>query len=275
MSKGYGDINIEVEGYDVPRGPENVVYRVAKTFIERYGYHDIGISIRLVKGVPPSSGLGSSGASSAAVAYALSKLLLKDIDDAELLRIAAEGEAVVAGSPHYDNVAASLFGGVVIVDVQKCKAYRIAPAVPIFIAVVIPRGVGVADRKTGYARSVLPKTIDLKVHVEQSSALAKLIYALFTVDAELLGEAISTDFIAEPSRSKLIPYYYELKELALKLGALGFNISGAGPAVFSIYRSYEAARNVGEKLISYLNEKGLNADLIVTKISSKGAEVMG
>lgn len=273
--KGRGIIDVKVEGLEVPAGPSNVVYRVAENFIDRYGFTDIDLNIRLVKGVPPARGLGSSGASAAATAYALAHLLLGDIKDFELVKLAAEGEVVVAGAPHYDNVAASLFGGIVLIDPLKERIYKIKPSIPIHILIIIPKIVTIGDKKTGVARSILPKSIELETYVKQSSTVAKLIYALMSGDIALLGEAVSTDFIAEPYRSKLIPYYYELKELALKLGSLGFNISGAGPAMFSIYRTYEEALSVGRKLISYLKDKGIDSDLIVTKVSSKGTEVIG
>lgn len=274
LSKGKGSINIEVEGFDVPSGPNNVVYHIAKTFIDNYGLTDIDLYIRLVKGVPPSCGLGSSGASCAATAYALAQLLHKDIDEYELLRLAAIGEAMVAGEPHYDNVAASLFGGVVLIDLLKGRVYKIRSNTSAYVSVIIPKDIIRTERKTKFARSILPRSIDLDTYIKQSSVIAKLVYALVLDNTELLGEAISVDFIVEPYRSKLIPYYYELKELALGLGALGFNISGAGPAMFSIFRTYEKAIDVSEKLISYLRNKGLNAEFIVTKVNEKGVEVI-
>jgi homoserine kinase len=32
----------------------------------------------------------------------------------------------------------------------------------------------------------------------------------------------------------LIPYFYEMKQLALDNGAIGFGISGSGPSVFAL-----------------------------------------
>uniref|UniRef100_A0A7C4NMT9 Homoserine kinase n=1 Tax=Ignisphaera aggregans TaxID=334771 RepID=A0A7C4NMT9_9CREN len=275
VSDGEGIVDVKTEGiFSVPEGPENVAYRVAKSFLDYYSITNIDLRIKVVKGVPPASGLGSSGATSAATAYALAKLLRKDINESELLRLAAEGEALVAGTPHYDNVAASLFGNIVLIDLDKGKVYKIEPRIPIYIAVVLPKTPLRTDKKTGLARSVIPKSIDLHTHVKQQSSLAKLIYALMVGDIKLFGEAISADFVVEHHRAKLIPYYYELKELALKLGALGFNISGAGPSTFFVHKSYKEALSIGEKLISFLKDKGVNSDLLVTRISDKGSEVI-
>ncbi|MEM2005112.1 MAG: hypothetical protein QW705_06440 [Zestosphaera sp.] len=50
--------------------------------------------------------------------------------------------------------------------------------------------------------------------------MSKLLYALFTGNLKLLGGAVSTDFIAEPRRFEMIPYYVGhyvgLKKLAIR-----------------------------------------------------------
>ncbi|MEM4041023.1 MAG: hypothetical protein QXM83_04290, partial [Ignisphaera sp.] len=187
VCRGNGSIDIKVEGLDVPLGKDNIVYAIAQNVIAKYGLYDIDIAINIVKGVPPASGLGSSGASSAATAYAFMKFLNREHDEYEMLKIAGEGEAAAVGTPHYDNVAASLFGGIVVLDLNKERVYKINPSFPIHIAIVIPKGVVKVSRKTEFARSVLPKSIDLATYVKQSSALAKLMYALISNDIELFG----------------------------------------------------------------------------------------
>ncbi|MEM4482168.1 MAG: hypothetical protein QXV04_05550, partial [Desulfurococcaceae archaeon] len=103
---------------------------------------------------------------------------------------------------------------------------------------------------------------------------ALLIYALFTNNVELLGKAVSVDYIAEPHRSKIIPYYSELKDLALQGGALGFNISGAGPAVFTIHRNMDDAKRAASRLAKFLELKGVKAYAYTTTVSSSGAELL-
>ena len=39
------------------------------------------------------------------------------------------------------------------------------------------------------------------------------------------------DYVAEPKRKKLIPHFTEVKEAAIKAGALGVGISGSGPSI--------------------------------------------
>ncbi|ELY73953.1 homoserine kinase, partial [Natronobacterium gregoryi] len=75
---------------------------------------DAPARIRIDKGVRPSSGLGSSAASAAAAAVALNELYGRGLSRNELVPIAAEGEAIVSGEAHSDNVAPSLLGGFTI-----------------------------------------------------------------------------------------------------------------------------------------------------------------
>jgi len=273
VKRGQGSISVAAEGFGVPSGRENAAYAVAKWFVDKLDLTSVSIDIRVHKGIPPSAGLGSSGATSAAAAVALAKLFNLDVSSEELVKIAGLGEEHVAGAAHYDNVAASILGGFVLIDLYKMKFRRIEPKRRVYIVVVTPSTVQ-PYRKTEYARAVLPKAVDLRTHVVQSSLVAKLVLALVTGDLELLGEAVSADLIAEPYRSKLIPYYNELKKLALESGALGFNISGAGPSVFAIARDEASAKSLGEILVEFLKRRNVNARYFTTYVSSRGAEVL-
>src|SRR6056297_1152593 len=106
------ETRISVEGTGskyVPEDPrENTVGAVADAL-------DAPAAITIDKGVRPSSGLGSSAASAAGAAVALDALYGLDTDPERLVRIAAEGEAVVSGAAHADNVAPAILGGFTIV----------------------------------------------------------------------------------------------------------------------------------------------------------------
>jgi homoserine kinase len=269
-------IHVESNGFGVPSGEENLAYHVAKHFIEKYlKRKDIALYITVKKGVPPGSGLGSSGATSAAVAYGLNALFGLGLKEDDLLELAGFGEAFVAGAPHYDNVAASLLGGFILLDLIEGKAFRYVPKKKIPIGIVFPRVPGLSStRKTAYARAVLPRTIDLETHVKQTSALAKLIYGILTGDLKVVGEAISYDIVVEPHRAKLIPHYYELKQMALSEGAYGFNICGAGPSVFLIHEDHEKLKTIVYKLLDFLRSRSIDAEAFVTSVSIKGAEIV-
>jgi homoserine kinase len=57
-----------------------------------------------------------------------------------------------------------------------------------------------------------------------------LVAALFKEDYDLIARSMK-DILIEPTRAILIPQFYEMKEIALKNGALSFGISGSGSVV--------------------------------------------
>ncbi|MGH8257733.1 MAG: homoserine kinase, partial [Steroidobacteraceae bacterium] len=85
---------------------------------------DYGLELQLDKGIPLSSGLGGSAASAVAAVVAANALLPEPRPLLELLKYAVQGEAVASGSVHVDNIAPSLYGGLVLtvgIDQPRCK----------------------------------------------------------------------------------------------------------------------------------------------------------
>jgi len=274
IKPGSGKISIRVEGIKVPEGKENTAYGVIKEAIKRYHLHDIDFHVKIIKGIPPALGLGSSGATAAATAYAISAAIGLSLSAKELVKLAGAGEAIVAGTPHYDNVSASILGGIVLIDPVNISIYKIKPKTTFWIAILSPNTPR-SPRKTFVARKLLPKKVDLSLLTKQLASVSKIIHALHVGDLETLGEAISSDYIVEPARAKLIPKYWDLKKIALENGALGFNIAGAGPSVFSIYRTEDEARETGNLMLNYLKESGIDAKLYITKVSEHGVRIVG
>ena len=82
------------------------------------------------------------------------------------------------------------------------------------------------------------------------------------------------DVIIEPVRAMLIPYFYEMKQLALDNGAIGFGISGSGPSVFALCEKKETAEEISFKIKELLNQKNIESEAFVTKINDEGARVI-
>jgi homoserine kinase len=61
-----------------------------------------------------ASGLGSSGASSAAGAFAANEILGRPFSTRDVVLSAIEGECAASGTPHADNVAPSVMGGFIL-----------------------------------------------------------------------------------------------------------------------------------------------------------------
>ena len=108
-----------VSSDDIPLDPKkNTAGIVAMNMKESYKISD-GLEIKIKKNVPAGYGMGSSAASAAACAIAIRELFDKHgIWHHRVLSFAGSGEKASAGTVHYDNVAASLFGGFVVVDLS-------------------------------------------------------------------------------------------------------------------------------------------------------------
>ncbi len=227
LEKGGPDALVtEVKGpysSSVPRGRDNAAAFAARAALE-IAEQKLTARIKLWKGVPPRKGLGSSGASSAAVVKAINIMLGNPLDEKDLIKAAAEGERAAAGHPHPDNVAPSLLGGLVIIGE---KIVRIEPSARFVLA--IP-WIDTPDRKTEAMRSILPKKIEMNGFVRNSASLAMLTLGMATGDLEIAGKGMSSSIIDE-LRSKMIPGFDKIKEEAMKSGALGLSISGAGPSL--------------------------------------------
>jgi len=267
--KGFLDFRV-IEG-EVPSGEKNVVYRIADGILRACGVrNELDVKIRLWKGVPTSMGLGSSAASSVAITAAIDQALGLNLNPKEAVLISACGEKFVAGSLHYDNVSASYLGGIVLTDHTNLSFIKLPIPKHVFFTIVMPVGLGAKEDKTMAARKALPKYLELEKAVKQGSALGKLVASLFLNDRAMFSESVSTDYMAEPYRKNAIPMYDILKGEAFSMGALGFNISGAGPSVFAVSIEKEKAEEIGKSLSDILEQNSVPAKYLVVEPSELG-----
>jgi len=80
-------LTLDVEGADLPTGPDNLVYRAAHAFFERAGL-DPCAAIRLRKRIPAGGGLGGGSSDAAVTLRGLNLLLGRPLDPQVLLELA-------------------------------------------------------------------------------------------------------------------------------------------------------------------------------------------
>lgn len=206
--------------------------------------------LRVYKGVPPGRGLGSSGASAAAAVKAAAALLGLEGDESLLVEAAGRGEAAAAGSPHYDNVAASLLGGLAVVarDLEG-RVYATSIPLKAWFVVYVPRG-GIVQNKTRVMREVLPRQVGLDAAARNLARAAMIVAAASQGRLDILGAMMSSDEVVEPARARYVPCYREARRVLLDAGALGVAISGAGPSLIALARSESSARELAEALLA-------------------------
>ncbi len=265
--KGIGGDTISAEP------DQNSSMVAARAVLRRAGANGYGLKMHLRKGVPPRMGMGSSGASAAAGAFAANVLLNEPLDEIEVLECAMEGEKAACGSAHADNVAPALLGGItVILNYEPIKVTKLRPLAGVEVVEATPE-LEIAQEKTRLAREVLPASVMLGTVVSQMSSFALLLIGIMKNDPKMAGEGISSDRIVEPARAKLIPGFQEVKRAAMEAGAYGCSISGAGPSVFAIVPQGAGIR-VGERMVESFSAAGIRAKFSLHKISEEGAKVV-
>jgi homoserine kinase len=228
-----------------------------------------GIEISIEKGIPLGSGLGGSAASAVAAVVAANALLDQPLSKLELLKFAMHGEAVASGSVHVDNIAPSLFGGLVLtvgIDHPRTKQIPVPPSVRCVLA--HPH----MFLSTREARRILRKTVDLSDVVWQAANLAGFISGCYTNDLAMIRDSFE-DVIIEPQRSTLIPGFKAVKQAAMGNGALGCSISGAGPTVFA-WSEETYAEGVRVAMVEAFAEHDLATDSWVSAIDTEGARIV-
>ena len=155
----------------------------------------------------------------AAAAVAFAKLFKIKLNSNELVKFAGFGEKASAGSIHYDNVAASVLGGFVIVKTNPLNIIKIDPPMNLRMCIAVPK-IDVPKKKTKVSRGVIPKKVKLTDAVLNLSNAASIVAGFMKKDSELIGNSVK-DVIVEPARQHMIPGSSKSKKNALKAGAYG------------------------------------------------------
>jgi len=210
-------------------------------------------TFRIRSAIPLSGGLGSSAA-----AYVAG---LKAADEAfglgaDLLELATALEG------HPDNVAAALYGGMVIC--ADGRATRFEPPAGLEAVLVVPR----ESVRTAKARAALPASVPMADAVANVAHGALLTLGLARGDWDLVARGLQ-DRLHEPHRAHLYPRSAALRERAASLGALGATISGAGPTVL-VWCREDATAALAERLRA---EAEGWADVVLAPFEPVGAQV--
>jgi homoserine kinase len=230
---------------------------------------DYGFELTIEKGIPLGSGLGGSAASAVAAVVAANALLVHPIDKLPLLKCAMRGEKVASGALHADNVAPSLYGGLVLtvgIDDPNVKRIPVPEGVR---AVLVHPHIELPTRKS---REVLNRTVTLSDVVWQQANLAGFLAGCFTRDLDLIRVSLE-DVLIEPQRRDLIPGFIDVKAAAIHHRALGCSISGAGPSVFA-WAEEPAAPAIRDAMVAAFKAHGLETDAWIAPIDSRGAHVV-
>lgn len=252
----------------IPLQPQkNTAGLVAGELVKKFRLKE-GIEIKIKKGVPAGFGMGSSAASASATVVAMNRLFNLGLDFNSLVKYAGVGERASAGSVHYDNVAASVLGGFVIVKTDPLDVIRITPPKDLVLCVAIPN-IEIPEKKTKVSRSVIPKKISLKDSVQNLSNAAAIVAGFLKKDSVMIGESVR-DVIVEPVRQKMIPGFTKVKKGALNAGAIGVTISGAGPSIIAFSTKKENHKKICTAMRDGFSSAKTNCQTVICR-PTKGA----
>ena len=179
------------------------------------------------------------------------------------------GEEVACGTPIADNVSAAIYGGFVLVrSYNPLEIIKLPVPSELRVVAIHPQ----VEVKTKDAREVLPTEIALKDAVTQWANVGGLISGLYSNNYNLISNSL-VDIIVEPHRKKLIPFFDDVKNAALKAGALGAGISGSGPTIFALCKGDEVAKNVYKSIEESYKNTGIDFEMFISKVNHEGIKI--
>lgn len=241
--RGGASFGLEGEGADrLPRGARNLVFRILKRHLGARP-----LKVRMTNRIPVARGFGSSGAARLAAHAAGLALLGRDPGRALALAAADEG--------HPDNVAASFLGGITaVLDAQTLDAHRVPVPKRLKAVVCVPA----FELATELAREALPDEVPLEDAVFNLSRALGWLAALESGRFERLARA-TEDSLHQPYRASLVPGLRGVIEAALKTGAYGACLSGAGPSVLAVCRAGSDLEAIGRRMAAAFARRGVQS----------------
>lgn len=241
----------------VPTGKENMMYQVAEQIAKHYGKELPPCRVVVHSEIPLARGLGSS-ASAIIAAIELANQLLGDVMTVEeKLRFSCLLEG------HPDNVAASLYGGLIVGVHSEEETFVLQAGIPSFeLIALIPD----FELKTEEARGVLPKELPYATAIRGSAVSNVLLTALMQENYELAGKMMEEDVFHEPYRQTFLPHFTEIRSFVKEQGAFAMTLSGAGPTLLVFVpkgMSHEVSKKVEDTFSTYtahplqVDEKGV------------------
>jgi homoserine kinase len=265
----------EVRGLDgeihpyLSTDPEhNTASIAAKALWNDYGDRH-GVELKVHKGVPLQSGMGSSAASAVAATFAVNQLLGTPLPTERLLSYALVGEQYASGGLHADNVAPSLLGGMIF-----CPNHLL----PETVRLPVPDGVSAVlvhpelQVNTAQARRKLAKAYTMEQWLEQQANFGGFVAACAVGDIELMRKTLK-DVIIEPQRKSAVSCFDAVKEAAERGGAIGCSLSGSGPSMFALIESGRAS-NLATSMEQACRALGIDCQSWVSPLDAPGAHLV-
>ncbi len=257
----------ELHPYLSSRADENTASIAAQALLDAHGGAG-SVELKVHKGVPLQSGMGSSAASAVAAVVATNALLDTPLEAGDLLPYALEGEKYASGGLHADNVAPSLLGGLILCPQVLLPDVIHLPTPAGLSAVLLHPDLQV---NTAQSRRGLSKGVSMQLWIDQQGLLAGFLHACASNDIDLLGRSLR-DVVIEPQRSANVACFDAVVAAATKVGALGCSLSGSGPSIFALCKDSDA-RNIASAMEQASRAQGIGCQSWVSPMTAGGARI--
>ncbi|CAI8172568.1 MAG: homoserine kinase [Prochlorococcus sp.] len=251
------------EGSHLRGGPDNLVYRAAQRVWKAAGISPVALEAKVRLAVPPARGLGSSATAIVAGLIGANALMGDPLSKEKLLELAIDIEG------HPDNVVPSLLGGLCMTAKAASQRWRVVRCEwmsSVKAVVAIPS----IRLSTNEARRAMPKTIPIGDAVVNLGALTLLLQGLRTGNGDLIADGMH-DRLHEPYRWRLIKGGTEVRDAALKAGAWGCAISGAGPSVLALCPE-ERSASVSQAMVRAWEAAGVASRAPLMNLQTEGSQ---
>jgi len=260
--KGVRITAIGAEAERVTTDASNLVYQAFSKVYERLRQLPPPVHIEIQLGVPLARGLGSSATAIAGGLVGANALAGSPLSQAEIIHMA------IAIEGHPDNVVPALIGGCCLAATGIDQAWELCE-IPWHTDVVPIAAIPAFELSTKIARQVLPTTYSRADAIFNVAHLGLLLRGLETGNGAWLRVAMQ-DRIHQPYRQTLIPGYESVQVAAMKAGAHGMVISGAGPTLLALAEPH-LAMAVSDAIATAWAVQDFAVQVHVLQIDPKGA----
>lgn len=265
VTRGDFGVSTTGEGVDLlPQDTRNLVVTGLEAVFNRIGEPVPGFQYTCVNRVPYASGMGSSSAAIVSGLVAGSALSGADLSKEELTVLAADIEG------HPDNVAPAIYGGCTVGvrnGVDSWIVDQVSVPNDLNAVIFVPE----KQTNTHESRAGLPDQISRSDAVFNIGRAALLVNALSSGRLELLKYA-TDDRLHQPHRTQAFKALPHLIKSAIKGGAHGAFLSGAGPSVMALSTGREVT--ISYEMAETARTYGVDGTPMIMAVTQEGASVV-
>lgn len=211
---------------------DNIVYKLSEKFFEFTGIKNPGVHIDIKKIIPEKAGLAGGSSDGAAVLIGLNKMFDAGLSVTELCNIAKK-----VGS----DIPFCIVGGTAVATGIGTEISKMNFNLDFFTVIVKP-SLNIST-KEAYESIDRCENYNLK-------SPSELLDSLKNHNFRCLSENLFNRFEENIDEKEI----KEIKELMLNNGSLGACMSGSGPSVYGIFKSFESAKSCEEILRKFYKD---------------------